>query len=113
SIDSGRLELLDRIIPCARVDDRTVLDPGGLVPYRRAGYGLPFWTSDVARPWLERIARARAVELRVYLVVFDRSAQRAFAVDPDGAIIAGTFAQYRLASFTFDPRKTGDVLVAP
>ena len=71
------------------------------------------WTSEIGPPWLERIARARAVELRVYLVVFDRAAQRAFAVDPDGAIVAGTFAQYRLASFTFDPRKTGEMLVAP
>jgi len=113
STDSGRLELLDATIPSAAVDDRTVLDPGGLVPYRRAGYGLFCWTSEVAAPWLERLARARAVELRVYLVVFDRSAQRAFAVDPDGAIVAGTFAQYRLAGFTFDPRKTGEMLVAP
>jgi predicted amidohydrolase len=113
STDSGRLELLDATIPSAPVDDRRVLDPGGLVPYRRAGYGLLCWTSDSGPPWLERIARARAVELRVYLVVFDRSAQRAFAVDPDGAIVAGTFAQYRLASFTFDPRRTGEMLVAP
>jgi predicted amidohydrolase len=113
STDSGRLELLDATIPSAPVDDRRVLDPGGLVPYRRAGYGLLCWTSDIGPPWLERIARARAVELRVYLVVFDRSAQRAFAVDPDGAIVAGTFAQYRLASFTFDPRRTGEMLVAP
>jgi predicted amidohydrolase len=111
--DSGRLALLDRVIPSMPVDDRTVLDPGGLVPYRRAGYGLFCWASDVGPPWLERIARARAVELRVYLVVFDRPAQRAFAVDPDGAIVAGTFAQYRLASFTFDPRKTDEMLVAP
>ncbi len=111
--DSARLELLDRTIPSASVDDRTVLDPGGLVPYRRAGYGLFCWTSELGPPWLERIARARAVELRVYLVVFDRSAQRAFAVDPDAAVVAGTIAQYRLAGFTFDPRKTGEMLVAP
>ena len=111
--DSGRLDLLDRVIPSMPVDDRTVLDPGGLVPYRRAGYGLFCWTSDIGPPWQERIARARAVELRVYLVVFDRSAQRAFAVDPDGLIVAGTFAQYRLASFALDPRKTDEMLVAP
>jgi hypothetical protein len=83
------------------------------VPYRRAGYSLFCWTTDVGPPWVERIARARAVELRVYFVVFDRSAQRAFAVDPDGTIVAGTFDEYRLASFTFDPRKTGDTIVAP
>ena len=83
------------------------------MPYRRAGCILFCWTTVVRPPWLERIARARAVELRVYLVVFDCSAQRAFAVDPDGAIVAGTFDEYRLASFTFDPRKTIETIVAP
>lgn len=113
STDRGRLERLDQTIPLGVVDDGTVLDPGGLVPYRRAGYVLLCWTTDLRPPWLERIARARAVELRVYLVVFDRCARRAFAVDPDGTIVAGTFDEYRLASFTFDPRKTGETAVAP
>jgi predicted amidohydrolase len=113
SADPARRKLLDQTIPLASVADETVLDPGGLVPYRRAGYSLFCWTTDVGPPWVERIARARAVELRVYFVVFDRSAQRAFAVDPDGTIVAGTFDEYRLASFTFDPRKTGDTIVAP
>ena len=113
SADPARRKLLDQTIPLASVVDETVLDPGGLVPYRRAGYVLFCWTTDVGPPWLERIARARAVELRVYLVVFARSAQRAFAVDPDGTIVAGTFDEYRLASFTFDPRKTADTIVAP
>ncbi|MGC2635441.1 MAG: carbon-nitrogen hydrolase family protein [Candidatus Cybelea sp.] len=113
SADPARHKLLDQTIPLASVVDETVLDPGGLVPYRRAGYVLFCWTTNVGPPWLERIARARAVELRVYLVVFDRSAQRAFAVDPDGTIVAGTFDEYRLASFTFDPRKTADTIVAP
>jgi hypothetical protein len=83
------------------------------VPYRRAGYALFCWTTVVRPPWLERIARARAVELRVYIVVFDRWGQRAFAVDPDGTIVAGTFDGYRLASFTYDPRKTAETAVAP
>jgi predicted amidohydrolase len=113
SADPARRELLDQTIPLASLVDETVLDPGGLVPYRRAGYVLFSWTTAVGQPWLERIARARAIELRVYLVVFDRSAQRAFAIDPDGTIVAGTFGEYRLASFTFDPRKTGETLVAP
>jgi apolipoprotein N-acyltransferase len=113
SADLARRELLDQTIPLASVVDETVLDPGGLVPYRRAGCILFCWTTVVRPPWLERIARARAVELRVYLVVFDRSAQRAFAVDPDGTIVAGTFDEYRLASFTFDPRKTAETIVAP
>jgi hypothetical protein len=67
----------------------------------------------VAGEWTERIARARALELRIYLVVFDRTVRRAFAVDPDGVVLAGTFADYRLASFSLDPRKTLQTAVAP
>ena len=37
SADLARRELLDQTIPLASVVDETVLDPGGLVPYRRAG----------------------------------------------------------------------------
>ena len=44
------------------------------------------WTTELRPPWLERIARARALELRLYVVVFDRRERRAFAVDPDGTI---------------------------
>lgn len=111
--DRARLAMLARTVPLAAAADETVLDPAGLVAYRRAGYELICWTSDLQQPWLERIARARAMELRLYVVVFDRSAQRAFAVDPDGTIIAGTFGGYRLASFAFDPRKVRETAVAP
>ena len=116
-----RLELLDDIyalspqsqgnaglaaaLSSAWVDDDTVLDPAGLVAYRRAGYALILWTTQLGVPWSQRIARARALELRLYVVVFDRSMRRAFAVDPDGTIVAGTFDEYRLASFAFDPLK--------
>jgi hypothetical protein len=124
----ARLELLDdayvlspqtkksaalRASPAAWVDDDTVLDPGGLVAYRRAGYALVAWTTQLGMPWSQRIARARALELRIYVVVFDQSMRRAFAVDPDGTILAGTFGEYGLASFAFDPRKTAETLVAP
>ncbi len=111
--DEGRLPALDRTIPTAMVDDRTVLDPGGLVPYRRAGYQLVCWTTKRAGAWTERLARARALELRLYLIVFDRAAGRAFAVDPDGTIVAGTFSDFRLASFSLDPSKTRQTAVAP
>jgi predicted amidohydrolase len=111
--DSQRLEMLDRHLPAAAVGDERVLDPAGLVPYRRAGYGLVVWSSGLSEPWLERIARARALELRLYVVVFDRSHRRAFAVDPDGTIVAGTFDDFQLASFTYDPRKTRETIVAP
>jgi predicted amidohydrolase len=94
-----------------RVGDDTVLDPGGLVPYRRAGHRLFVWTVEDFSTWTEAIARARALELRVYVVVL--AADRAFVADPDGVVIAGTFGDYRLASFLFDPRKANETTVAP
>ncbi len=99
--------------PVAQVGDDRVLDPAGLVAYRRAGYAVICWTTSLGAPWLERVARARALELRLYVVVFDRATQRAFAVDPDGTIVAGTFGEYRLASLLFDPRKVAETLVVP
>jgi predicted amidohydrolase len=111
--DRERLTLLDRIIPIAVVGDDVVLDPAALVEYRRAGYRLIGWTTQMAAPWVERIARSRALELRIYVVVFDAAGGRAFAVDPDGTIVAGTFDGYRLASFSFDPSKAAQTTVAP
>ncbi len=111
--DPERFAALDRVVPVVRLDDARMLDPAGLVPYRRAGYWLICWTTDVAAPWTERIARARALELRIHVVVFDRTQQRAFAVDPDGTIVAGTFGDFRLATFAFDPRKSMQTTVAP
>src|ERR1700729_1004185 len=71
--DPDRLTELDRVVPLAWVADALVLDPAGLVGYRRAGYSLIVWTTDLAAPWAERLARARALELRLYVVVFDRT----------------------------------------
>ena len=111
--DPGRLAALERVIPVAYVTDVLVCDPAGLVGFRRAGYVLICWTTELEAPWVERLARARALELRLYIVVFDHSARRAFAVDPDGTIVAGTFDDFRLASFTLDPRRVAETLVAP
>jgi predicted amidohydrolase len=111
--DRGRLSVLDDALPVACAGDDLTLDPAGLVAYRNAGYPLICWTTDLEAPWSERVARARALELRIYLVVYDRPARRAFAVDPDGTIVAGTFADYRLASFSLDPRKVTETAVAP
>ncbi len=104
---------LDDELPCARVDDAVVLDPGALVAYRRAGYVWAAWTAHGPPEWIEPLARARALELRMYVVVFDAAAGRAYAVDPDGVVIAGTFGDYRLASFALDPRRTAETTVAP
>lgn len=111
--ESDRLAALDRVLPTVSVSDEAILDPGGLVGYRRAGYRLAVWTTAADSTWIERIARARALELRIYVVVFDAHNDRAYAVDPDGAVIGGTFDGYRLASFALDPRKTIETAVAP
>lgn len=100
-------------LPAVWVGDETLLDPAGLLPFRRAGYALVCWTTGLGAPWSERLARARALELRLYVVVFDRALRRAFAVDPEGMVVAGTFDAFRLASFTLDPRKTLETVVAP
>jgi hypothetical protein len=110
--DSGRFEVLDAAIPAVSVEDEAMLDPGFLAAYRRAGYRIALWGTSEGT-WAERIARSRALELRMYVVCFDRSLRRAFAADPDGNVVAGTFDGYRLASFLFDPRKTNELSVAP
>jgi hypothetical protein len=57
-------------------------------------------------------ARTRASELRAYVVIFGDD-ERSFAVDPDGAIVAGTFGTYRIASFVHDTARSGATEVAP
>ena len=111
--EDDRLSALDRVLPTVGVEDAVACDPGGLVAYRRAGYRAFVWNANVAMPWSERLARARALELRMYGIVLDNQNRRAYAVDPDGAVVAGTMDGFRLASFSLDPRKTLETLVAP
>jgi hypothetical protein len=108
-----RFTALDRVIPAVDASDDDVLDPAGLVGYRRAGYRLAVWTTAGEPAWVERIARARALELRIYVIVVSRAERRTYAVDPDGVIVAGTFGDFTLASFSLDPRKTMETSVAP
>ncbi len=49
----------------------------------------------------------------MYLVVIDTERNCVFAVDPDGAVICGTFDGYEIASFTYDPARTAQTMVAP
>jgi predicted amidohydrolase len=111
-LDPARRAALEEL-PAAFVGDECVLDPAGLAAYRRAGYALAVWETHVRSSWTQPLARSRALELRMYVVVIDRGGDRAFAVDPDGAPVAGTFDGYRLASFALDWRKTADTGVAP
>lgn len=111
--DQANRAIAEGELPIASAADDLVLDPAGLAGLRRAGYTLICWETRLDAVWMERLARARALELRLYLVVFDLTANRAFAVDPDGTIVAGTFGTFTIASFLFDPRKAAETVVAP
>ncbi len=106
------LAALDAMLPVAVVNDDVMHDPGGLAAFRRAGYRLALWATR-SDAWTERVARARAGETRMYVVVLDAQAGRAFVVDPDYTVLCGTFDGYRLAACTIDPAKTSQTLVAP
>lgn len=95
------------------VSDQVVHDPGGVAAYRLAGFELAIWLTQSEDPWQVPFARARALELRMYVVVLDTRSKRAYAVDPDGALVCGTYGDYRIASFTFEPARTRQTLVAP
>jgi predicted amidohydrolase len=93
--------------------DEAILDPRALVGPRLAGVLLFVWHASIAARWVTALARTRAAELRAYIVVLDTLARRAFAVDPDGAVICGTLPGFDLAAFRFDRGRTGTWQVAP
>jgi hypothetical protein len=80
---------------------------------RLDGARLFIWHASIEERWVPAFARTRAAELRAYVVVLDTPRRRAFAVDPDGAILAGTFGAFELAAFAFDRRRTEVWTVAP
>ncbi|MBV8726499.1 MAG: carbon-nitrogen hydrolase family protein [Candidatus Eremiobacteraeota bacterium] len=97
----------------ATVNDDVVNDPGGLVPYRLAGYQLLIWRSELEDlAWMRTLARARALELRLFVVVICNE-KIALAADPDGVVVCGTFGSLRVASFLFSPQRTKQTAVAP
>ena len=95
------------------VNDACVMDPGGLAEIRRSEKDFVVWRTSLDPLWQIAFARARALELRMYVVAVDTARGRAFAVDPDGAVLCGTFDGYDIASFTYDPARTAQTLVAP
>jgi predicted amidohydrolase len=97
----------------ALVDDEAVLDPRALVGPRLDGARLFVWRSTIEAPWVVPFARTRAAELRAYVVAFDTLRRRAFAVDPDGAVLCGTFGAFELAAFAFDRSRMESWRVAP
>jgi predicted amidohydrolase len=104
---------LDQRVPAALLDAAVAFDPSVLPAYRSAGYRAIVLEAMQPDPWLERVARARALELRIFVIVLDRANGRAYAVDPDGTVVAGTFGDYRIASFVLDVRKTLQTTIAP
>jgi predicted amidohydrolase len=112
---SDAFEKLTRAAPAAYVrDDARIHDPAGLIALRRGGIQIVVWeTTAKNAAWNERFARARALELRIYVIVLDRAQERAYAIDPDGALIAGTFGTYRIASCSINLERTLQTTVAP
>lgn len=98
---------------CAYASDETVLDPGALAEERLDGRQVVVWRTAYDPQWQLPFARARALELRMYLIAIDSERARAYAVDPDGTVVCGTFDGYEIASFLFDPTKTQQTAVAP
>jgi predicted amidohydrolase len=97
----------------AIVQDEAMLDPRALIAPRLDGTRLFIWHASIDPAWLIPFARTRAAELRAYIVVLDTRDARAFAVDPDGTILCGTFGTFEIAAFAFDRRKTDAWTVAP
>lgn len=96
------------------VSDATIEDPAGLVAARLGGVDAFCWITERETAWRIALARARAAELRAYVVVLDaRPGERAFACDPDGAVICGTFDDFRVAAFAYDAERTAATAVAP
>ncbi len=95
------------------VQDEAMLDPRALVGPRLAGVRLFVWHASISARWVVAFARTRAAELRAYVVALDTLGRRAFAVDPDGVVICGTFEGLEVAAFTFDRGRTEAWAVAP
>jgi predicted amidohydrolase len=95
------------------VQDEAMLDPRALVSPRLAGVRLFVWHASIAARWVVALARTRAAELRAYLVVLDTLDRRAFAVDPDGTVVCGTFPGFEVAAFSFDRARTEHWEIAP
>lgn len=104
---------------CAIVAPETIADPRGLVAARLAGIDCFIWLAErgADRTWELPLARTRAAELRAFVIIFvpaeESANERAYVVDPDGLVVAGTFGGLRLAAFVYDPARTAATTVAP
>jgi predicted amidohydrolase len=91
-----------------------IMDPGVLATQRLHGHDCFVWHAGGECSHTIAIARARAVELRAYIVVIgEQPPARAFAVDPDGTIVCGTFDDFECAAFTYERTRTAQTTFAP
>jgi len=102
----------DATLRIALVSPATTYSPRALVAARLAGIDLFVWHADGDPAWHVPFARTRAEELRAFIVVLVDGA-RAFAVDPDGIVVAGTFDGFRVAAFAYDSARSAATTVAP
>jgi len=101
--------LRDRAV---RIGDAEMQDPGYLPECRLAGYDLAIWDTTLEPPWQSLFAGCRALELRMYVVVADEREETLHAIDPDGAVVCGTFGTYKIARFTLMPERIANTFVA-
>ena len=102
----GELEVV--VLP-----DDALRDPAYLTAARLAGYDFFIWYPQAIEPaWIIPLARTRALELRAYIVVF-ASDGRIAVIDPQGTVIAGTTADFRIPQFVYDPAQTAATVIVP
>ena len=94
-------------------DDDAMTDPRALVEPRLEGARIVVWKAGIEDAWVAPFARTRAAELRCYVVVLAANGSRAFAVDPDGIILAGTAGEFIMPAFSYDRARTETWTVAP
>ncbi len=88
-------------------------NPRGLIEARLAGVDLFVWDFHGKAEWRVSYGRTRAMELRAYVIAFDRDRNRAAAIDPDGVVLAGTYDDLKLAAFAYDRSRSANGIVAP
>jgi predicted amidohydrolase len=108
--DAGEIEVAG--VRALSIGSDLLRAPRALVPARLAGIDLfVVRATGGDGAWPLALARTRAAELRAYVVLFGD--ERACAIDPDGAVIAGTFGGLRMAAFGYDGSRTAATMVAP
>ncbi|HUY11622.1 MAG TPA: carbon-nitrogen hydrolase family protein [Candidatus Dormibacteraeota bacterium] len=107
------LDAPDDLADAWRIDDATACDPSALADARLQGMHIFSWRSELEFQWCQRIARARAAELRIFGVVHHLPSGIVFAVDPEGAIQVASSAEQPIIVASFDLARTEQGELAP